>query len=143
MKFTDSSKYTYGASKLTRILEQLSQNNCEIAVVGTMASKLVRQEKSSLSLINMVENASVLWEFLKGRKLPGVMAVDRVCLNKLYFFTPLFNYIFQERKAVYSQNINFQNYLVCLLCLNCMDFAIRILEMTQFLEIIFSLLGAP
>ncbi|XP_028197887.1 uncharacterized protein LOC114382571 isoform X4 [Glycine soja] len=77
VKFTDSSKYTYGASKLTRILEQLSQNSCEITVVGTMASKLVRQEKSSLSLINMVENASVLWEFLKGRKLPGVMAVDR------------------------------------------------------------------
>ena len=76
VKFTDSSKYTYGASKLTRILEQLSQNSCEITVVGTMASKLVRQEKSSLSLINMVENASVLWEFLKGRKLPGVMGIS-------------------------------------------------------------------
>lgn len=76
VKFADSSKYTNEASKLTRILEQLSQNNCEIAVVGTMASKLVRQEKSSLSLINMVENASVLWEFLKGRKLPGVMGIS-------------------------------------------------------------------
>uniref|UniRef100_A0A0R0ESX6 Phosphoglycerate kinase n=1 Tax=Glycine max TaxID=3847 RepID=A0A0R0ESX6_SOYBN len=76
VKFADSSKYTNEASKLTRILEQLSQNNCEIAVVGTMASKLVRQEKSSLSLINIVENASVVWEFLKGRKLPGVMGIS-------------------------------------------------------------------
>ncbi|KAG4914905.1 hypothetical protein JHK87_052462 [Glycine soja] len=78
VKFADSSKYTNEASKLTRILEQLSQNNCEIAVVGTMASKLVRQEKSSLSLINIVENASVVWEFLKGRKLPGVMGISLI-----------------------------------------------------------------
>ncbi|XP_029130199.1 phosphoglycerate kinase, cytosolic isoform X3 [Cajanus cajan] len=77
VKFVDSSKYTNGASKIARILDQLSQNNCEIIVVGTMASKLVRQEKSSLSFINIIENASVVWEFLKGRKLPGVMAVDR------------------------------------------------------------------
>ncbi|KAH1193028.1 Phosphoglycerate kinase [Glycine max] len=76
VKFADSSKYTNEASKLTRILEQLSQNNCEIAVVGTMASKLVRQEKSSLSLINIVENASVVWEFLKGRKLPVTFCWD-------------------------------------------------------------------
>ncbi|RDX79710.1 pgk, partial [Mucuna pruriens] len=77
VKFVDSSKYTNGASKLARILDQLSQNKCEITVVGTMASKLMKQEQSSLSFINIVENASVLWEFLKGRKLPGVMAVDR------------------------------------------------------------------
>ncbi|TKY46506.1 Phosphoglycerate kinase [Spatholobus suberectus] len=77
VKFVDSSKYTNGASKLARILDQVSQNNCEITIVGTMASKLVRQEKSSLSSINIVENASVVWEFLKGRKLPGVMAVDK------------------------------------------------------------------
>ncbi|KAK7381074.1 hypothetical protein VNO78_33598 [Psophocarpus tetragonolobus] len=77
VKFVDSSKYTNGASKLARIIDQLSQNNCEITVVGTMASKLVRQDKTSLSFINIVENASVVWEFLKGRKLPGVMAIDR------------------------------------------------------------------
>ncbi|CAJ1947443.1 unnamed protein product [Sphenostylis stenocarpa] len=77
VKFVDSSEYTNGASKLARILDKLSQNNCEITVVGTMASKLVRQEKCSLSFINIIENASVVWEFLKGRKLPAVMAVDR------------------------------------------------------------------
>ncbi|XP_027357972.1 uncharacterized protein LOC113867126 isoform X3 [Abrus precatorius] len=77
VKFVDSSKYTNAASKIAKILYQLSQSNCEITVVGTMACKMVRQEKSSLSFINMIENASVVWEFLKGRNLPGVMAVDR------------------------------------------------------------------
>ncbi|WVZ14923.1 hypothetical protein V8G54_012489 [Vigna mungo] len=77
VKFVYSSEYTNGASKLARILDKLGQNNCEITVVGTMASKLVRREKSSLSFINIIEDASVVWEFLKGRKLPGVMAVDR------------------------------------------------------------------
>ncbi|QCD93613.1 phosphoglycerate kinase [Vigna unguiculata] len=77
VQFVYSSVYTNGASKLARILDKLGQNNCEITVVGTAASKLVRPEKSSLSFINIIENASVVWEFLKGRKLPGVMAVDR------------------------------------------------------------------
>ncbi|KAJ1412746.1 hypothetical protein SESBI_20180 [Sesbania bispinosa] len=77
VKFVDSRKHTNGVSKLVKILDQLSQSNCEITVIGTMACQLVRQEKSSLSFINMVENASVVWEFLKGRKLPGVTAIDR------------------------------------------------------------------
>jgi len=89
VQFVYSSVYTNGASKLARILDKLGQNNCEITVVGTAASKLVRPEKSSLSFINIIENASVVWEFLKGRKLPGVMAVDRVCLHKHYFSIPL------------------------------------------------------
>lgn len=95
MKFVDPSKHTNGAAiKLAKILDQLSQGNCEINVVGTMACKLVRQEKSSLSSINMVENASVVWEFLKGRKLPGVMAIDKVCLYDSS--TPYFRRIMQS-----------------------------------------------
>lgn len=90
MKFVDSSKYTDGASKLARILHQLSQNNCEITVVGNMTGNLVRQQNTSLSFINIVENASVVWEFLKGRKLPGVVAVDRVRLNKRILCTTLY-----------------------------------------------------
>jgi hypothetical protein len=86
VKFADRSEHTNGASNLVNILVQLSQGNCETTIVGTTACKLVRQETSTLSSINMVENASVVWEFLKGRKLPGVMAVDRVCLY--YYSTP-------------------------------------------------------
>lgn len=82
MKFADGSEQTNGGSKLAKIIDQLSKGNCETTVVGTTACNLVTQETSSLSSINMVENASVVWEFLKGRKLPGVMAVDRVCFKQ-------------------------------------------------------------
>ncbi|XP_057445565.1 uncharacterized protein LOC130737738 isoform X2 [Lotus japonicus] len=77
VNFFDSSNDTNGASKLAKILDRQSQCNCEITVVGTMACQLVRREKSLLSFINMIEGASVVWEFLKGRKLPGVLAIDR------------------------------------------------------------------
>ncbi|CAI8594100.1 unnamed protein product [Vicia faba] len=77
VKFADGSEQTNGGSKLAKILDQLSKGNCETTVVGTTACNLVTQETGSLSSINMVENASVVWQFLKGRKLPGVMAVDR------------------------------------------------------------------
>ncbi|XP_028775192.1 uncharacterized protein LOC114732066 isoform X2 [Neltuma alba] len=76
MRFVGSSKYTIGAANLAKMLDQIS-SNCEITVVGNMACQVVTQELSSLSVINLVENASVVWEFLKGRKLPGVMALDR------------------------------------------------------------------
>lgn len=136
MKFVYSSEYTDGASKLARILDKLCQHHCEITVVGTMASKLVRQGKSSLS-INIIENASVVWEFLKGRKLPGVMAVDRVCLDKPYFFIPI------------SSSKYFSRIMQCMLKIFYFStalhaswtFIVRMLplefrEMAQFLEII-------
>ncbi|KAJ7972365.1 Phosphoglycerate kinase [Quillaja saponaria] len=78
VKFNASSQYiTYGASKVAEMLDQLSQSNCDVIVVGNMACQVVRQGWSALSTINMIENASVVWEFLKGRKLPGVTALDR------------------------------------------------------------------
>lgn len=80
VKFVDPNGHTNGASKLAKILDQLSQGNCEVTVIGNLACQLMRQENKSLSSINLIENASVVWEFLKGRKLPGVTAVDRVCL---------------------------------------------------------------
>lgn len=80
VRFVGSSKYTIGAANLAKMLDQLSRN-CEITVVGNMACQVMKQELSSLSFINLVDNASVVWEFLKGRKLPGVMALDRVCFN--------------------------------------------------------------
>lgn len=77
MKFSNSNQHTNGASKLAQILDLLSQSNCDLTVVGNMACKVIMQESSSISDFNMLENASVVWEFLKGRKLPGVMALDR------------------------------------------------------------------
>ncbi|KAF3441833.1 hypothetical protein FNV43_RR15748 [Rhamnella rubrinervis] len=68
---------TSGATTLAQILDQLSQNNCEITVVGKMACEAIMKQSSSASVFNMVYYASVVWEFLKGRKLPGILALDR------------------------------------------------------------------
>ncbi|GMN39195.1 hypothetical protein TIFTF001_008410 [Ficus carica] len=74
------SSCTSGESKLAQILNQLSQSDCDVTVVGNMACEALINESSSFSVSNMVYNASVVWEFLKGRKLSGVIALDRVCL---------------------------------------------------------------
>ena len=87
VKFSNSNQHKNGASKLAQMLDLLSQSNCDLTVVGNMACKVIMQESSSISEFNMLENASVVWEFLKGRKLPGVTALDRVCsINFFYQF---------------------------------------------------------
>lgn len=78
MKFGSSSEITIEASKLAAVLDSLKQRNSDIIVVGKMACQVLLG-KTSLSADCMIENASVVWEFLKGRKLPGLMALDRVC----------------------------------------------------------------
>lgn len=85
MKFGLSNHDNGGASKLALMLEKLSLRNCDITVIGTAACKALVRESNYVSLHNMVENASLMWEFLKGRKLHGLMALDRVCF--LYFST--------------------------------------------------------
>ncbi|XP_062117295.1 uncharacterized protein LOC133831128 isoform X2 [Humulus lupulus] len=76
VKFHKSS-CTSGASKLAQILSQLSQNDCDVTVVGNIACEALMKESSPVSVFNMIYNASVVWEYLKGRKLPGVLALDR------------------------------------------------------------------
>lgn len=77
MKFR-TSNCTKGASKLAQMLNQLSQSNCNITVVGNKACEAMVKESNSTFNFTMIKDASVVWEFLKGRKLPGVMALDRV-----------------------------------------------------------------
>lgn len=77
LKFTKINQNTDGASRLALILNELSLRDCDITVVGQMACKAVTRMSKSASACNMIENASVVWEFLKGRNLPGVMALDR------------------------------------------------------------------
>ncbi|KAJ6755914.1 PHOSPHOGLYCERATE KINASE [Salix purpurea] len=88
VKFKFSGRCSDGASKLTQALNELRKRNCDITVVGNMACKAMVMESKSVLVNDMIENASVLWEFFKGRKLPGVMALDRVCSVNLtiYFF---------------------------------------------------------
>ncbi|KAA8516568.1 hypothetical protein F0562_016926 [Nyssa sinensis] len=77
VKYCLPSQDTSGASKLALMLDKLSRSNCDITVVGNMACKALMRESRSVSIYNMLENASVVWEFLKGRKLPGLLALDR------------------------------------------------------------------
>ncbi|XP_043815418.1 phosphoglycerate kinase isoform X2 [Manihot esculenta] len=77
LKFKLSSTCVDGVSKLAQILGELSKQTCDVTVVGNMACKAIMMESSSLLDCNMIESASVVWEFFKGRKLPGIMALDR------------------------------------------------------------------
>ncbi|XP_030495439.2 uncharacterized protein LOC115711248 isoform X1 [Cannabis sativa] len=76
VKFHKSSCIS-GASKLAQILTQLSQNECDVTVVGNIACEALMKEPNPVSVCNMIYKASVVWEYLKGRKLPGVLALDR------------------------------------------------------------------
>ncbi|KAK2974729.1 hypothetical protein RJ640_007156 [Escallonia rubra] len=77
VKFGFTNHESCGASELAQILDKLTQSNCCITVVGNVASKAVMKESRSVSVYNVVKNAAVMWEFLKRRKLPGLMALDR------------------------------------------------------------------
>ncbi|XP_008809686.2 phosphoglycerate kinase-like isoform X3 [Phoenix dactylifera] len=73
----DSVKDTVGASKLALMLQGISMTGCDVTVVGNAACKAVAGTSCSVSQYKMFNNASVVWEFLKGRILPGVAALDR------------------------------------------------------------------
>ncbi|KAI3748428.1 hypothetical protein L6452_11484 [Arctium lappa] len=77
VKFGCSIQDSYGTSILAKLLGKLSQGNCDVTVVGNMACKALMGESSVSSVCNVIENASIVWEFLKGRNLPGLMALDR------------------------------------------------------------------
>ncbi|KAI3809353.1 hypothetical protein L1987_25325 [Smallanthus sonchifolius] len=77
VKFGSSIQDSNGTSILVKLLRKLSQRNCDVTVVGNMACKALMGESAAFSSCNIIENVSVIWEFLKGRKLPGLMALDR------------------------------------------------------------------
>lgn len=79
VKFRLPSQVSSGASKLVSTLDRLTQSNCKITVIGKMACQAVTKDSSFISDYNLVKSASVMWEFLKGKQLPGLMALDRVC----------------------------------------------------------------
>ncbi|KAL6987373.1 phosphoglycerate kinase [Sarracenia purpurea var. burkii] len=77
VKFSLSSQDTGGASKLAKMLDELNQRNCDVTVVGNTACKALMNGSSSVSIHHIVDNVSVVWEILKRRKLPGLVALDR------------------------------------------------------------------
>lgn len=78
IKFAASNQESAGTSKLAAMLYNLSQKNCDLIVVGKQACETF-VGKSSYVMADLIENASIVWEFLKGRKLHGLLALDRVC----------------------------------------------------------------
>ncbi|KAL2487370.1 Phosphoglycerate kinase [Abeliophyllum distichum] len=77
LKFSSSRQEAGGVSKLAAVLGRLSQSTCDVTFVGKMASGGLLRKSTSISDDNFVKNASVVWEFLKGRNLPGLLALDR------------------------------------------------------------------
>jgi len=78
IKFDPSLKATDGESKLALTLERLSNTGCEVIVVGNATCEAISKHSTPLSQYKTFKSASVVWEFLKGRTLPGVAALDRV-----------------------------------------------------------------
>ncbi|KAL8139098.1 hypothetical protein V2J09_005099 [Rumex salicifolius] len=66
-----------GAAKLASILKKLSQGDCKITIVGNVACENVSGPSKSLSEYDMIESASIVWELLKRKDLPGLLSLDR------------------------------------------------------------------
>ncbi|KNA22482.1 hypothetical protein SOVF_033860 isoform A [Spinacia oleracea] len=77
VKVRQSHENNDGDSKLALILDKVSQDGCHVTIVGHMACDAVLQISRSAPVHTMIEHASVVWEYLKGRNLPGLLAVDR------------------------------------------------------------------
>lgn len=82
VKFSSSHQESAGASKLAAMLYNLSQMNCDLIVVGKQACETFIGRSRHVTA-DMIENASIVWEFLKGRKLHGLLALDRAYPFKL------------------------------------------------------------
>ncbi|KAK6147026.1 hypothetical protein DH2020_017938 [Rehmannia glutinosa] len=74
LRFSSSKQDEGGTYKLAETLGTLS--GCNITFVGKMECELLGKSKSFLN-DNFLKSAAVVWEVLKGRKLPGLMALDR------------------------------------------------------------------
>lgn len=61
------------------MLETTRKSGCDVIVVGGAACKALAGISTSSPHYTMFHSASVVWEFLKGRTLPGVAALDKVC----------------------------------------------------------------
>lgn len=95
VKFGSSYHNGGGTSKVAQMIDTISQGDCDTTVIGTATCKALLKESRSLPKSYMIENAALVWEYLKGRKLPGLMALDRVrvytsslslgCVMMLYF----------------------------------------------------------
>ncbi|KAG8376598.1 hypothetical protein BUALT_Bualt09G0080200 [Buddleja alternifolia] len=77
LRFNSSRQDKGGTSKLAEAVGTLSQGSCSITFVGKREFEELLRKSKSFTADNVLKNAAVVWEVLKGRKLPGLMALDR------------------------------------------------------------------
>uniref|UniRef100_A0A0A9D4N6 Phosphoglycerate kinase n=1 Tax=Arundo donax TaxID=35708 RepID=A0A0A9D4N6_ARUDO len=70
-------EFSLGVIHLGQILEKASSDSSDVILVGSAACKAVKGISDSSSRCTEFQNASVVWEFLKGRILPGIAALDK------------------------------------------------------------------
>ncbi|OEL24744.1 Phosphoglycerate kinase [Dichanthelium oligosanthes] len=70
-------EFSVGATQLGQILEKASFDSCEVILVGSAACNALKRKTDSSSQYIEFQNATVVWEFLKGRILPGIAALDK------------------------------------------------------------------
>ncbi|CAL4933875.1 unnamed protein product [Urochloa decumbens] len=76
-KYDLAEEFSVGATQLGQILEKASFDNCEVILVGSAACNALRRKTGSSTQCIEFKNATVVWEFLKGRILPGIAALDK------------------------------------------------------------------
>ncbi|XP_066385105.1 uncharacterized protein [Miscanthus floridulus] len=69
--------FSVGGTQLGEILEKASSDSCDVVLVGTAACKAIKRKTDSSSQYTEFQGAAVVWEFLKGRILPGIAALDK------------------------------------------------------------------
>lgn len=78
LRFSSTQQDKGGTFKLAEALGTLS--SCNLNFVGKMELEDLLGKSKSFSNDNFLKSAAVVWDVLKGGKLPGLMALDRVCL---------------------------------------------------------------
>ncbi|KAL6507894.1 hypothetical protein OROGR_024089 [Orobanche gracilis] len=75
LRFSSQKQDEDGSLKLAETLGTLS--DCDVTFVGKMETEEFLGKSKSVSNVKFLKSAAVVWEVLKGRKLPGLMALDR------------------------------------------------------------------
>ncbi|KAK4798827.1 hypothetical protein SAY86_031153 [Trapa natans] len=75
--FKSFSQCIDGVSEVARMINKRCAIDCDVTIVGSTACETIMEGSRSFASLHVIENASVFWEFLEGRKLPGILALDR------------------------------------------------------------------
>lgn len=83
LRFSSTKQEEGETFKLAEALSTLT--SCNVTFVGNTEFKESLGKSNSFSNDNFLKCAAVVWEVLKGGKLPGLLALDRVCISDSIF----------------------------------------------------------